>query len=129
MCEERRTAVEQDSSPSGHCRKPRHRKLWLWFVAGFAIVFIGMVLSVKMHMVLPSGEGVLQCRLWRYYIIEIHRAMGPRHIGPTTGSTFAAFQTGLFHVLLSVLGGLAMTAIGWCIRRTKALDVSIMSWK
>jgi hypothetical protein len=110
---------EQDGSQSARREKPRASGLWRWFALGFVLVFVGMALGVTTYTMLPSGDGVLRCRLWQYYIIEFRRAAGPNHLGPASGSTPAAIETAVFHVLFSALGGLVLTGIGWAVRRLR----------
>lgn len=47
--------------------------LWLWFVAGFIIVFAGMLLGVRMYSVLPSGQAVVERPLWQRSRVRLRR--------------------------------------------------------
>jgi hypothetical protein len=92
--------------------------LWLWFVAGFLIVFVGMSLTVTMPTMHPSGQMVVASKLWQYYVIEIQRALhSSGHFGPATGNSSAAVTTALQHVLFSAAGGALMLGIGLGVRK------------
>ncbi len=109
--------------PGGNARTPpaARKNLWPWFGTGFIIVFIGMSLSVTMYSMLPSGKAVVACPLWQYYIIETRRELSSSgRFGPASGSFTAAIATAFEHVLCSSIGGAAMSAIGWAVRRIKA---------
>ena len=77
----------------------------VWFVIGFLLVFVGMLLFDKMYTMLPSGQGVIQCPLWRYYGIELHKAFMPHALGPGDSGGSAFGETLFFHFLFSVVGG------------------------
>jgi hypothetical protein len=93
---------------------PRFR-YWLWFVAGFLIVLIGMsFLSRDFY----DGRAVHRTFVWRYYILEVQRAWNSTgNLGPTSGSSAHAVKIALQHVLFSAVGGAIMVFIGWIIRR------------
>lgn len=110
-----------DSTPTDTPNQaPRRRGLWLWFVAGFLLVFVGMCLIVNMYWMDPSGEFIDRGKLWQYYLVEIGRAtQGTRSLGPGSGSTSAAVSTALQHALISVVGGAILLGIGWGVRKIK----------
>jgi len=117
----------RDSNPSANeCNtaqapSARHRGLWFWFASGFLIVFVGMSLAVTMYSMHPSGEFVVACKLWRYYLIEIQRAVNSSgNLGPGTGASSAAISTAFQHVLLSAVGGAATWGVGWTVRKARA---------
>ena len=99
---------------------PRRRGLWLWFVAGFLLVFVGMALIVNMYWIDPSGQFIARGKLWQYYFAEIGRATtSTQSLGPMTGITSAAEWTAFEHVLISFVGGAVLLGIGWGVRRIK----------
>jgi hypothetical protein len=100
-------------------RRPR---LWLWFVAGLLIVFVGMLFVVTMFTSDPSGEYLVRCKLWQYYVIELQRAQHPRGnlIGPLTPEHPAVGTIALQHLLISIAGGGVALAAGWVLRRIKS---------
>jgi bacteriorhodopsin len=99
-------------------RPARARPLWLWFVTGFWTVFLVMSLTIRMHSMLPSGDAVIGCKLWQYYILEFERALhSSGYVGPASGSTSAAVETAFEHVLTSAAGGAVMLGIGWAVRK------------
>jgi hypothetical protein len=105
-------------------RLGRKRCLWLWFVAGFFLVFIGMLLTMPMHSMHPSGNALIICKLWQYYLMEIPRALSPwQVVGPVTGNASALTVTALLHVLFSTFGGAVMLAVGWLVGKIKRAEV------
>ena len=109
-------------TPEGSTRQAqtqpvRKGRLWLWFIAGFLVVFIGLLVTVTMYSMRPEGDALVTCRLWQYYAIEIPRAMRfSESLGPTTGRSSAVIFTAFHHVLFSVAGGAAMLGIGLIVR-------------
>jgi len=101
--------------------KAARRGLWRWFLAGFAVVFVGMSLAITMYPLLPSGRGVFSCPLWRYYLVEARHAINSSGaMGPASGSGTAVMETLFQHVLYSSIGGGVMVGFGWAVRRFKA---------
>src|SRR5262245_34150027 len=98
------------ASAASSVRGPR--RLWLWFVAGFLLVFVGMLLLVTMTAMHPSGQYAVQYPLWRYYAIGLPRLFGYSALGPASGGTSALMETGGFHLLFSAIGGGAAAAVG-----------------
>jgi hypothetical protein len=94
--------------------------LWLWFVAGFLVVFIGMSLTVTIYSMHPSGNVVIGRKLWQYYVIEMQRALSVNQaFGPATGDSSALVPTAFQHLLCSAVGGAVMLGIGWVVYRIK----------
>ncbi len=93
---------------------PRSR-LWLWFVAGFLVVLIGMMF---LSMYFYDGRAVYRTSVWHYYLLEIQRAWNSTgKLGPTSGSSTHAVSIAFQHVLFSAIGGAVMMGIGWLVRR------------
>ena len=108
--------IPAEQAEQGH--GTRLRGLWPWFAAGFLVVFVGMLLFVRMLSMHPSGEFLVSCSLWRYYAIEIPRALKPFHnIGPADGSNSGLLSTAFQHVLCSVVGGVIVLGFGWGVRK------------
>lgn len=118
MADHPKASSAHDGSQRSGRNNAHGRRLWPWFAAGFLLVFVGMSFGITMHTMLPSGDGVVECRLWRYYIVEIRRAAGPTTLGPAAGGSSVA-ETAVFHVLLSVVGGAVLTGIGWGVRKVR----------
>jgi hypothetical protein len=112
-------AGKDQAIESGATPVPRPRRLWPWFVGGFLLVFVGMLLLVNMIAMHPSGQYVVHSPLWHYYAISIPRSFTHSNLGPASGARLAWVETGLLHLLFSVLGGAAATAIGWWVRRLR----------
>lgn len=110
---------DRNKRPEEDQRRPRKR-WWLWFLAGFLVVFVGTSLTITMYSMRPSGDGVVACKLWQYYLIEIRRALtSPGVAGPASGSGSAALVTALQHLLVSAAGGAVVMGIGWLIYKVK----------
>src|SRR5690349_18109859 len=102
--------TELTSSPGAQpASRPRFR-WWLWFVAGFLLVLIGMsFLSMDFY----DGRAAYRTYVWHYYILEIQRAWNATgNLGPTSGSSAHAGSIALQHVLCSAVGGALMVAVG-----------------
>ena len=101
----------------------RKHRLRIWFIAGFLLVFMIMSFTVTKYSWHPSGRDLISCKLWQYYLLELRRAISAAgstsHLGPATGSTFAAFATAFGHVLCSTAGGFGMLGIGWAFWKLK----------
>jgi hypothetical protein len=105
------------SSPAG---TTGHRVcLRWWFVWGFLLVFIGMLLFVHSHTMLPSGGGIVSVSLWQHYLIEARRTFSSSDLGPISGGGSAAMMTFFQHVLCAALGGAAMLGIGFAAGKLK----------
>jgi hypothetical protein len=95
----------EDSQQIPECKMPSTRWFWAWFAIGFSLVFLVMALSVKMDYMHPSGSAVVECRLWKYYIVEFRRQLSVSSLGPAQSNISTLLQTIFFHVFFSILGG------------------------
>ena len=102
-------------------KPPRQRgRLLIWFLVGFLLVFVCMSVTVTMYPWRPSGDGVVVCKLWKYYVIEIRHALSSgTALGPASGSSSSAATTALQHLLCSAAGGLGILGIGWTYYKVK----------
>lgn len=100
-----------DGAPTGL------RRLWPWFLAGFAAVFLGISLTVTAYVMLPSGRGLVATPLWRYYIIKLKDATSSSLLGPASGDFFAVTVIASEHALCSLAGGTVVAATVWGARR------------
>lgn len=97
---------------------PRKGRLWVWFLAGFSIVFIGMSLLVATYSMSASGESIVSCKLWQYYVLEIRKSLNSSgNLGPATGSFSSALTMFFQHMLYSAVGGAVMMCVGWTVRK------------
>ena len=106
-----------NSTDSGATPVQRTRQLCLWFAGGFLLVFVGMLLLVRVTAMHSSGQYAAAFPLWRYYANGLPRLFGPSTLGPASGGTSALLETALFHLLFSLAGGGAATAVAWSIGR------------
>lgn len=108
----------QDSVEDGAAL--RRQRLWPWFLAGFATVFVAISLTVTMYTMHPSGRALVPTPLWRHYIIELKRAVDPSTLGPATGGSSIVILIPLQHALCSLAGGGVVAATIWAARRLGA---------
>ena len=94
----------------------RHRQLWLWFVAGFLIVFVAMLIFVTMFSMNASGESLIRCRLWQYYFLEVQRSLQSTGVA---GQSSSIIETVFMHLAFSILGGAVMFGLGWANRKLR----------
>lgn len=92
--------------------RPRPARLWVWFLAGFLIVFVPMLFFVPTYNLHPSGRGLVRSNLWHYYALRIPKLFSFEPLGPGSGQSSAALKTLSEHVGCSALSGLVAVAIG-----------------
>ncbi len=113
------TCVTKDAPsipPSTNVVSTSRRKLRWWFIVGFSLVFVGMLLFMRQFFY--TGDALVQCTLWRFYQLELGRAFtSSGALGPTTGSGTQAFTFFLTHVLVSVIAGLFALGLGAIVNR------------
>jgi hypothetical protein len=97
--------------------RPRRRsRLWLWFVAGFLGVFVG--LAVLSPAYFYDGFAVHRTKLWHYYLLEIRRAWNSSgYLGATSGNSAVAATVATQHVVLSLVGGIMLLGVGWMLNK------------
>jgi hypothetical protein len=74
------TDIKSTASPAPPVR--RSRRLWLWFVGGFLLVFVALLLLVHMVAMHPSGQFAVRYPLWQYYMDGLPRLFGNTMLGP-----------------------------------------------
>jgi hypothetical protein len=95
----------------------RTTRLWIWFLVGFVVVFVGSLFVIQMTFMRPQGDAVESCKLWKYYAVELPKLFSTQALGPATGSGSAALTTLFQHVLISSVGGAFTLAVGARLRR------------
>lgn len=96
-------------------QSPLHRRLWLWFAAGFGIVFLMIALIWPMNFY--NGLYLRPTMLWQYYFLEIHVAWNSSgYLGPTSDNASAALGVAATHILISTVCGAISAVIGWATR-------------
>ena len=97
----------------------RPHRLRRWFLGGFALVFVAML--ILMNQYFYTGDALMQCKLWQFYLMEIRRAFtSSGALGPTTGSGGRALMMFLQHVGIAGVGGLISLGIGAFVARPRA---------
>jgi hypothetical protein len=96
-------------------------RFWLWFVAGFALVFIVLLFAITTLYMHPSGDALVAAPLWQYYAVQIPRALGPpKVLGPAMVDRSEVISTLFWHLVWSAGGGLVAVAIGWTRHRLRS---------
>lgn len=97
--------------------QPRRRtRWWLWFVAGFLLMFVGLAIAIPMPFY--DGHAIYDTNLWRYYVLEIRQKLNSSgYLGPTSDNWPAALRVAAVHVLLSAVGGIGLMTIRWFLQR------------
>ena len=98
----------------------RPRRLWLWFMAGFVLVFVGMLLVVRVTAMHPSGQYAVHYSLWQYYADGLPQLFGPSTLGPASGGESALVGAVLFQMMFSMVGGAAAIGVRWGIGRFRS---------
>ncbi len=112
MTDQFRPTVETPrSQPSRHLRR--------WFLAGFFVVFLSLLLLMNNYVY--TGNALLKSKLWEYYLIEMERSFTSEGtLGPTTGESVRALWVFLVHLAIAGLGGLLSLGIGALVSRLKS---------
>jgi hypothetical protein len=110
---------DQPSSPRPVARRRRPRHLPLWFLGGFLITFVALALTLKVLYMDPSGQVVVELRLWQYYFVQIPR-MFADYLGPSSSNRPVLIRSLLLHLAGSLSGGVLMLGIGWCVSKLKS---------
>ena len=92
-------------------------KRWPWFAAGFFAAFIAMLLTLTNYT--PSGDGILGCKLWRYYVLMIPEVFRTAPLGSGNGSLSHLTETLVIHVIGSSLGGVVFLGVGWSLGKRR----------
>jgi peptidoglycan/LPS O-acetylase OafA/YrhL len=100
--------------------RPRRRWRWRLFAAGFAVVFVGLLLLYPVIAMHPSGQFAVRERLWEFYADALPRWFGPSTLGPASSNSDALVRVAVQHLALSALGGCVAAGVGWWLRRRAA---------
>jgi hypothetical protein len=93
---------------------PRTIKLRYWFYGGFALVFVAMLFLYSIHARHPSGQFLVHQSLGRFYVETMPKLFVATALGPATDNLNNLPMVLLEHLILSLVGGLIMLAIGMC---------------
>jgi hypothetical protein len=96
---------------------PRRFRWWLWFLPGFALVFLAAFLFAKMY--LPYRDGIESATLWKYYVIGIPQFFKTQTLGPQSGLGAAPVETLFQHLLVSFIGGTITCGLAFTIRKLR----------
>ena len=107
------------SSPSKTAPTVRSRPLRRWFLGGFAMVFVALLILMNQYSY--TGNALVQCKLWQFYLVGLRRALtSSGSLGPTTGSGGHAFMIFLQHLSIAGVGGLLSLGVGIFVSRSRA---------
>jgi hypothetical protein len=94
------------------------RRLWLWFLVGFVVTFLGMCVVWPMYFY--DGRAVYKTALWHYYLLEAQLALtSSGALGPTSGNLAAALTTAAEHIAFSAFIGAIAMAVVWLLRKRR----------
>lgn len=103
---------------AGQPQRSRRGRLWLWFLAGFNMIFFGQALMLKIPTFAPEDGSIITCRLWEYYVIEVPRLFGPPQL--SLGWGIPSLQAvAMQHLQFSAIGGAIGFGIGWVVNGLK----------
>jgi hypothetical protein len=99
----------------GDPRQPIPRRRWRWFLAGFSIVFAGLLLVYPAEFY--DGHAVYLTKLWHYYLLAIRQQWNSSGFaGPTSGNLAVLLRTVFLHVSVAALGGVGALALARVLR-------------
>lgn len=111
-----------DCSPTDTTSKAsprRSRRLRRWFIAGFLLVFVAMLILI--NQLFYTGDALVQCKLWQFYLLEIRQAFtSSGALRPTTSSGGRALTMFVQHLGIAGVGGLISLGIGAFVTRNRA---------
>ena len=108
--------TEGAPATGGDRRQPAPRRRWRWFLAGFLVVFAGLLLMYPAEFY--DGRAVYQTKLWHYYQLAIRQQWNSSGFaGPTSGNFAVLLRTIFLHVVVSALGGVGALALARVLRR------------
>ena len=88
-----------------------NRHLLRWFLAGSVVVFVSLLLLMDKYVY--TGDALLKCKLWEYYLIVLKRSITLEPtLRPTTGEGMRALWVFLVHLAIAGIGGLLSLGIG-----------------
>ena len=82
-------------------------------MVGFVLTFVCIVVLVNHHV--HMSKGLVPCKLWEFYLIEIGRSLQPRNLGPESRALYVF----AIHLAASCVGGLVALGVGALRRRFK----------
>jgi hypothetical protein len=94
----------------------RKGRLWPWFVAGFALVFVSLLFIGTMYTWTPDARGLMGVPPWRYYLIDLPHLFKPEMVGPASGRGETALMKLMWHSLFSAVGGALLMGLAWGVR-------------
>jgi hypothetical protein len=84
-----------------------------WFVGGFLLAFVGLLLFYPITDIHPSGQFALRQPLMAYYASAIPRMLDPSTLGPGSSSGSAIFEVAFQHTAVSMVVGMVAGIVGW----------------
>jgi hypothetical protein len=86
----------------------------IWFGSAFLISFVVLLFTYRSYF---TGNAVISCPLWQYYLIEAKNGF-PSLTGTAIGGPDNAIvSTFAIHFVISMLIGLSVNGVRWIVRR------------
>lgn len=103
------------TAPDAMHQKSSRSRLWVWFVAGFLVLFVARFFMTAYYY---DGQALYGTTVWRYYQLEIRDAWNSTStLGPTTGNSAIAVQAAIWHILFASVGGVVLLGFGWILQK------------
>ncbi len=92
------------------------RKLWLWFIGGFLVMFASLALFKPVNYIPPSEDRIIKMKLWEFYRIEVPKSWH-RELRPLNSMTTALPRLVFSHLVASTIGGVTVLTVAWSVQR------------
>ena len=106
-------------TPESSVPTRRPWRLRTWFMVGFVLTFVCIVVLVNHHV--HMSKGLVPCKLWEFYLYEFVSFIQSARddLGPASGRGSRALYVLVMHVAASCVGGLVALGVGALRRRFK----------
>ncbi len=88
----------------------------IWFVIASLVGFLGLLFTYHGY---NTGQVVIVCPLWQYYLIEARNGFPSLTTAKIGGYDNAIVATMAIHLGISALVGLTVSAVRWGVRRVQ----------
>ena len=108
--------TEATSTMGGDPRQPVPRRRWRWFLVGYSIVFIGLLLFYPAEFY--DGHAIYLTKLWHYYLLELRQQWNSSgYAGPTSDNLAVLLQNMFLHMVVAAIGGVGALTLTRVLRQ------------